>query len=465
MNNINYASIQEIHYLFTSKQLTVRELVLKCLSRIAEIDKCENGLNSVLEINPDVLFLADALDRKLKNNEDMQPLFGIPILLKDNINTADKLHTSAGSVALADNYAPYDAPIVKCLRESGALIMGKANMTEFSHYMSDMPSGYSSRGGQTLNPYNKNESPGTSSSGSAVAVAAGLCTVSIGVETGGSIIGPSQENGIVGIKPTAGLLSSYGIIPISFTLDTPGPMARTVTDTAILLGAMAKIDYTQYLDKNGLKYIRVGINRMYTENTDKDYLSRMENIINTMKEHGTEFVELSEHCSPFVSSKNNALSKYEFKCGINSYLASLSGQNKVPKNLQEIILYNQNNEKEALKYGQNILINAQNNTSGTLSEPDYINAILWREEILRELESVFLKNNVDVILVLSGYTVLAPLTGFPSMTIPIGQKQNKVPFGSYWMARRFDEASLIKVTYAVEQILGLHLKPEVGVEG
>lgn len=176
MNDNNFAYIQEIQNLYTEKRLTVRELVLKYLSRIAEIDKCENGLNSILEINPDVLFIADALDKKLETREEMPPLFGIPILLKDNINTADKLHTSAGSVALADNYAPYDAHIVKRLRDAGAIIFGKSNMTEFANYLSreNMPAGYSSRGGQVINPYNREKYPGGSSSGSGVAVAAGV---------------------------------------------------------------------------------------------------------------------------------------------------------------------------------------------------------------------------------------------------------------------------------------------------
>jgi len=188
-----YASIQEIRQLYKEKRLTVRSLVLSCLSRIAEIDKCPNGLNSVIEINPDALFIADALDKNMEDYEEMPPLFGIPMLLKDNINTADRLHTGAGSLALAGNYAPYDAHIVKRLREAGAVILGKANMTEFANYMADgMPAGYSSRGGQARNPFNRDAHPGGSSAGSGVAVAAGLCTVSIGTETSGSIISPAM---------------------------------------------------------------------------------------------------------------------------------------------------------------------------------------------------------------------------------------------------------------------------------
>ena len=471
MFDIKYGSIQDIHRAYKAKRLTVRELVLIYLSRIAEIDKCEGGLNSVLEINPDALFIADALDAKLRNNEDMPPLFGIPILLKDNINTADRLHTSAGSVALADNYAPYDAHIVKCLRKAGAIILGKANMIEFANYMSDnMPLGYSSRGGQTLNPYDKTANPSGSSTGSAVAVSAGLCAVAVGTETCGSIISPSQVNGIVGIKPTLGLLSRHGIIPISFTFDTPGPMTRTVADAAILLSIMAGSDdkdpatfnskqtnYTQYLDKDGLKGVCIGISRMFVENANEEKTAILENIIPIMQKHGADCIELPAH-ELTSGDKFGAIMSNEFKCGINNYLASLNSIS-VPKNLQEIILFNQNHAKEALKYGQSTLINVQNNTSGTLTEPDYINAILKREEIIKGFDSIFTDNKVDVIFALAG-TGLPAFTGFPSMTIPVGMTKNNMPMGSYWIARRYDEATLLKVTYAVEQLLGLCLKPE-----
>jgi len=194
MKDLHYASIGDIHRLYKEKRLTVRGLVSAYLSRIAEIDKCKDGLNSILEINPDVMFIADEYDAILQRGNELSPLFGIPVLLKDNVNTRDRLHTSAGSLALAGNYAPRDAYIVKRLRRAGAIILGKANMTEFANYMAyDMPSGYSSRGGQVLNPYNRDQTPSGSSSGSAVAVAAGLCTVSIGTETSGSIISPAAS--------------------------------------------------------------------------------------------------------------------------------------------------------------------------------------------------------------------------------------------------------------------------------
>ena len=472
MIEIEESTILELQDAMQNNKLTSRELVLYYFSRIAEIDKCDGGLNSVLELNPDALFIADSLDEMRANGTILGPLHGIPVMLKDNISTHDKMHTSAGSVALQDNYASYDAHIVKLLREAGALILGKANMTEFANFMTDgqMPNGYSSRGRQTLNPYNKTADPSGSSTGSAVAISANLCAVAVGTETCGSIISPAQVNGIVGIKPTSGLLSRHGIIPISFTFDTPGPMTRTVTDAAVLLGIMAgrdnndtatynakQVDYTQYLHKNGLDGAHIGINRMYLENADKEKTAILESLLPIMEKHGAKCVELPAH-SLKPGDNYSAISRYEFKCGINNYLASMNN-NKIPKNLQEIILYNQNHAKEALKYGQSGLTDAQNNSSGTLTEPEYIKAILAREEIIREYDSIYLENKVDIIFDLAG-SDLPPFTGFPCMTIPAGTTgEENLPLGSFWAARRFEEKSLIRVTYALEQILNARRNP------
>ena len=479
MLDIKYDSIQDIHSAFKAKQLTVRELVLAYLSRIAEIDSCDDGLNSMLEINPDALFIADALDEKLRNNEVLPPLFGIPILLKDNINTADRLHTSSGSVALADNYAPYDAHIVRCLRNAGAVILGKANLTEFANYMTreNMPTGYSSRGGQVFNPYNRNTHPGGSSSGSGVAVAAGLCTVSIGTETSGSIISPAQQNGIVGVKPTLGLVGRSGIIPISSTHDTAGPMARTVREAAVLLSVIAdtdpcdpathsrntRVDYTKYLDKDGLKGIKIGINR--SQKLDNFALSEEEramfdNLCNVVTDAGATLIDNVDIDSDF---NIGAIMHNEFKACMNYYLSTLGGSTAI-KTMRDIIEYNQAHAAVALKYGQSILLDVQNNTSGTMTEPKYIEALKRREEIIAGFDRLFDETGINVMLC-ETFTNIAPFTGFPCMTIPIGQKQDKVPMGSYWIARRYDEVTLLKVTYAVEQLLGLCLKPEFEKKG
>ena len=475
MLDIKYTSIQEIHKAFEEKEITVRSLILSYLSRIAKVDKCAGGLNSILEINPDVLFIADVLDKRLENGEELTPLFGIPVLLKDNINTADKLHTSAGSVALADNYASYDAHIVKCLRKAGAIILGKANMTEFANYMSrdGMPSGYSSRGGHVLNPYNGEETPSGSSSGSAVAVSAGLCTVSIGTETAGSIIAPAGQNGIVGIKPTLGLVGRSGIIPISSTHDTAGPMARTVRDAAVILSVIAgtdpsdiathshnsdiPIDYTKYLNKEELKGVKIGVNRSQKlENfiLSEEEKAAFDNLCKTICDAGAILVDNINIDSNFSIGK---IMRNEFKACMNYYLSTLHGNAKI-KTLKDIIEYNQVNSAITLKYGQSILIDTENNTSGTLTELEYIEALEEREKTIAELDRLFDENSIDIMLC-ETFTNIAPFTGFPCMTIPIGQRKDNIPIGSYWIARRFDEATLLKVIYAIEQLMGLCLSP------
>lgn len=469
MFNFGNDSISEIHNAYKEKRITVRELVLMYLSRISHTDKCEGGFNSVLEINPDALFIADMLDRKLNNIEDIPPLFGIPILLKDNINTADRMHTSAGSAALADNYAPYDAHIVECLRNAGAVILGKTNMTEFANYMTheNMPTGYSSRGGQVFNPYNRDKHPGGSSSGSGVAVAAGLCTVAIGTETSGSIISPARQNGIVGIKPTLGLVGRSGIIPISSTHDTAGPMVKTVHDAAILLSVIAgfdpndivthsqksavPIDYTKHLDLCGLKGARIGINRSQKLNNfalSEEEKAAFDNLCKTLTDAGAVLIDNIDIDSDF---NIGVIMHHEFKACMNYYLSTLKNNTSV-KTLKDIIKYNQENASIALKYGQSILIDTQNNISGTLSESKYLDALKRRDEVIAEFDKLFDDNGIDVMLC-ETFTNIAPFTGFPCMTIPIGQNQDKIPLGSYWIARRYDEGTLLKITYAAEQAL------------
>ncbi len=480
----HYATIPQLHQAFREKKLTVRKLVLLFLSRIAEIDQSEKGLHSVLEINPDVLFIADSLDQKLQAGEALGPLFGIPILLKDNINTADRMHTSAGSLALQNNYAPYDAFIVKKLRQAGAVILGKANMTEFANFITDgeMPDGYSSRGGQVFNPYNRDKTPSGSSSGSAVAVAAGLCTAAIGTETCGSIVNPAGQNGIVGIKPTLGLVGRSGIIPIAGSFDTAGPMTRTVEDAAILLSVIAGIDpddpatqalaqiqiqmqaqtqvnFTSTLKNNGLQGVRIGI---YRPKTKEDAITeegreRFGALCQMLTEAGAiliDPIEIKLHFNMWKMTRN------EFKSSINYYLSSLNGSAGV-KTLGEIIAYNEAHAERALKYGQSTFLEVENKSSGTMTEPEYLQALAEREAAITSFDQVFSTYNIDLILCETFNTIAAPFTGFPSMIIPIGQRQDKLPMDCYWMARRYEEATLLRVTYAVEQELNVHLKPDL----
>jgi len=473
MFHINEATVPGLQSAMSRGELNSRELVLHYLSRIAAVDRCDGGLNSVLELNPDALFIADALDAMRAEGNLLGPLHGIPVMVKDNISTHDKMHTSAGSVALQNNYARRDAHIVKLLREAGAVILGKTNMIEFANFMTDgkMPMGYSSRGGTTLNPYDKTANPSGSSTGSAVAVSANLCAAAVGTETCGSIMSPAQVNGVVGIKPTLGLLSRSGVIPISYTFDTAGPMTRTVTDAAIMLGAMAgkdeddpatynaeRMDYTRYLDKDGLKGARIGISRTYIEEADKEKIEILEKLIPVLKQHGARCVDLPDHTLK-AGDKYWPITKNEFKSAMNYYLSEFGGPD-APKNLQEIITYNKNHAIEALQYGQSNLIHTQNNASGALTEAEYINGLLAREEMIRALDGMFTDNGVDVIFFLAG-SGLSPLTGFPSMTIPVGTTQDGLPLGSFWVARRFDEGALLRVGYALEQILNARREPGV----
>lgn len=475
-----YNTIQELHMAYKEGTTTVKQVVLTLLSRIAEIDSGADGLKSVIEINQDALFIAEKLDRQMPINAEMPPLYGIPVLLKDNINTKDRMHTAAGSVALSDNYAPYDAHIVKGLRQAGAVIIGKSNMTEFANYMSrdGMPNGYSSRGGQVLNPYNRKEHPGGSSSGSGVAVAAGLCTVAVGTETSGSIISPAGRSGIVGIKPTLGLVGRSGIIPISSTHDTAGPMARTVYDAALLLNVLAgkdpddaathvhnhnNPDYTSYIGKNRLDGIRIGINRPQNTQTFKvpevseESKIAFDNLCSLLSDAGAVLVDTIrlDYMYNMRGIMNN-----EFKPCLNYYLSTLNGSTKM-KTLDDIVRYNQKHGATALKYGQSILLDAENNTSGALTEMAYIEGLVEREKTIGELDKIFDENQIDVMLN-EAFTNIAPFTGFPSMTIPIGQSRDTgVPLSSYWIARRFDEASLIKVCSVAERLLGLSLRPKI----
>jgi len=274
--NLEGATIADIQTAVATKEISYKELVLLYLERIAAVDSCEGGLNSVLEINPDALAIAAFMDDERAKGVLKGSLHGIPIMLKDNINTGDKMHTSAGSLALADNSMGFgmDADIVRNLRENGAIILGKVNMTEFANWIAeDMPCGYSSRGGQVKHPYNREADPLGSSTGSAVAVAAKLCVASVGTETCGSIIGPSSACGVVGIKPTAGLLSSNGIVPISNTLDTPGPIARTVRDAAILLNGLKA---GMYGGGGSFGYVYIGHSPTTLDSSTKDYAMNLE---------------------------------------------------------------------------------------------------------------------------------------------------------------------------------------------
>jgi amidase len=472
-------------------QIGARELVLFYLSRIARIDHGEGGLNAVLEVNPDALFIADMLDGERQKGHVRGPLHGIPIMLKDTINTADKMHTSAGSLALAGNLAPYDAHVVTRLRRAGAILLAKTNMTELANFMGEnMPPGYSARGGQVRSPYNPDCTPSGSSTGSAVAVAARLCAAALGTENFGSINYPAQQNGIVGLKPTMGLVSRYGNVPTTNTLDVIGPMALCVADAAILLGIMAgrdehdpatwtqeegaSTDYTVALDRDGLSGARIGIDPGKWTALTGPRQRAFGRLLSTLQSAGATIVEV-EDVGPIISeSEIDPIFFFECKSCLNAYLATLrpvrvdctGGSETHPylaptcTSLQEIIDFNQHHAGRALKYGQPVLLQVQNETSGTLTEPEYLEALAARERAIRALDALFEQHRVDALLCTQP-EIVAPITGFPSMSIPIGSQENRIPIGAYWIARRYDEATLLRLAYAAECLLEFKCVPEV----
>lgn len=459
-------TILEMSELIDKGEITSVGLVKAYFERIALYDKNGPKLNSILELNPDALFIAEALDFERERTGKRSYLHGIPIVVKDNINTGDKMHTSAGSLALADLYAPSDAFLVKKLREAGAVILGKANMTEFANFMAEnMPPGYSSRGGQVVNPYNRDKSPSGSSSGSAVAVAANLCAVAIGTETDGSIISPSRENSIVGLKPTVGLISREGIIPISHSQDTAGPMTRTVTDAAILLQAIIGVDengpatwkssgnymakYTKFLQDSSIKGLRIGICPAHYEKFTEDEEEILEEAIDVLKSKGADIVYLKDLYEEIPEERSSVL-YHEFKNGINYYLSTVLGRTKM-KNLADIINFNKENAEKALKYGQKLLEDSEAK-SGTLTEEDYIIGRLGDIKSYGEdcLERIMNDEKLDAILFLE-WTSIAAISGYPSIIVPAGFTSNGTAEGITFIGKPFNEETLLKLAYVYEQ--------------
>ena len=471
MFTLEECTVKSIREAFEKGELTSFDLVIMYMERIAKYDKAGPKLNSVLEINPDAIFIAEAMDRERSKGKVRSALHGIPVLLKDNINTFDKMLTSAGSLALMDNYAPYDAFITKKCREAGLVILGKANMTELANFMDfNMKSGYSSRGGQVINPYKSGQEVWGSSTGSAVAVSANLCALAVGTETDGSILAPAYINGCVGIKPTQGLVSRHGIIPICGAQDTAGPMARTVADAAALLNVLAAEDendpstwcradvipkdYTDFLMSDGLRGLRVGINRGYYD--DKAY----HNVFNDdMKDISEKAYKVMESRGAVLVQDTNIghlkndlnVLLYEFKKCLNAYLATTSPTVK-NRSLKALIDFYGDHPKEGLKYGMSILQAAEYNTSGTLTDPVYIKDRIncLRSSRQNGIDKIMEEHKLDV-LVCPGLTDLAPISGCPGINVPAGYQKDGTPFGINFIGRPFSEPVLIKAAYAYEQ--------------
>jgi len=467
MINLLDMTILEMQKAMEDKSLTAHAIVLYYLNRIAKIDNGETKYNSVFEVNPDALNIARKLDLERENNIVRSNMHGIPVLLKDNINTGDKMHTTAGANILKDHYAKNDAFITKTLRDRGAIILGKTNLTELACFKSfDGVNGYSSLSGYVLCPWDIKEDPSGSSTGSAVSVSLNLTPVSIGTETGGSIISPSMKNGVVGIKPTIGFVSRTGIVPISSTLDTAGPMAKNVSDAAVLLSAIRGNDesdpvtctkenenivYSQFLKLGDLKGKRVGIDKTNYEKLSPLRQQAFNKILDILKTQGVEIIDaLNIEQTKSIYD----VMKYEFKKTISNYLTN-EGLNLT---LKDIIEYNQKNSKDNLKYGQAVLLDVQNTTSGRLNEKEYIESLQERDEKKELLEKVFKDNKLDMIYFAS-YTSLGPHCGFPTISMPIGLDESNMPIGTYFLAPMFKEGTLLNIAFNIEQRLDLKLNP------
>ncbi|HEX3704654.1 MAG TPA: amidase, partial [Vicinamibacterales bacterium] len=456
--------------------------------RIEAIDRQGPALHSVIEINPDALAIADQLDAERKSRGARGPLHGIPVLIKDNIATADRMMTTAGSAALAGARPPADAFIVQRLRAAGAVILGKTNLSEWANFRSThSTSGWSGRGGQTKNPYALDRNPSGSSSGSGAATSASLCAVAVGTETDGSIVSPSNNNALVGIKPTIGLLSRTGIVPISHSQDTAGPMARTVADAAALLGAMtgsdpadpptaastakAARDYTAFLDPNGLKGARIGVvrNRLFGASVAGDLL--VEAAITDMKTQGAVIVDPANIATlgKFDSTESEVL-LYEFKADLNKYLAWLGPAAPV-HSLKDVIAFNNAHADQELPYfGQELMLQAE--AKGPLTDPKYTAALANDRRMARTLgiDAVMTKNRLDALVAPTGGpawltdlvngdsgtssasapSTVAAVAGYPHITVPAGYVHG-LPVGVSFFGRAWSEPTLIKLAYAYEQ--------------
>ncbi len=458
-------TISELQAKMRSGKLTARRLTEMYLKRIEQID---GKTRSVLELNPDALAIADSLDKERKRGKVRGHLHGIPVLIKDNIDTADKMKTTAGSLALVDAPTPKkDAFVAEKLRRAGAIILGKTNLSEWANFRGNRSiSGWSGRGGQTNNPYYLDQNPCGSSAGSGVSVSANLCAAAVGTETNGSIICPSVTNGVVGIKPTLGLISRSGIIPIAHSQDTAGPMARTVADAAIMLGAMAGSDkkdpataeaarkaakdYTKFLDQNGLKGARLGLVKFPPRQNAEKFNAFFEPLIEKIREAGATLVEVTFPDYGPTQADRLAVLEYEFKTDLNKYLAARGGKYKT---LEDLIKFNDENKDSELKlFGQELFIDSQK--KGDLTDQAYIDALAKIKKSTREdgIDAVMAKDKLDALV---GPTAgqawsIAAVAGYPSITVPVGLRDNS-PAGMLFFGRAWSEPSLIKYAYAFEQ--------------
>lgn len=479
------ASVEQLQDAMTRGRITSKELVTLYLARIREIDKAGPRINAVIEVNPDALAIAEALDKERKRKGPRGPLHGIPVLIKDNIATADRMQTTAGSLALAGVKPPRDAFVVDKLRQAGAVILGKTNLSEWANIRSTRStSGWSARGGLTRNPYALDRNTSGSSSGSAAAIAASLAAVAVGTETDGSITSPSSINGLVGIKPTVGLVSRAGIVPISHSQDTAGPMARTVADAAALLDAMAGTDprdadtadasirtsdYLKALDANALKGARIGVVRSQFAAPRNDLVAaQIEKALDVLRARGAVLVDIPElpSAGKYGASELEVLLT-ELKADMAAYLAEYAPGAGV-KSLADLIAFNQANAgKEMPYFGQELFLTAQE--KGGLDSKPYQDALAANRRLARAegIDKALADNRLDALIAPTnqpawltdfvkgdasggGFTQAAAVAGYPHVTVPAGFVRG-LPVGLSFVGTAWSEAKLIGLAYAFEQ--------------
>ncbi len=493
---LNEITIDLLQQKMQSGKYTSHVITQLYLTRIHDIDKNGPKLNAVIEVNPEALDIANEMDKERAAGKVRGPLHGIPVLIKDNINTKDKIATTAGSLALADNYVKKDAFIINKLRKAGAVILGKTNLSEWANFRSTRAcSGWSSKGGQTKMPYILDRNPSGSSAGTGSAVAANLCAIGIGTETDGSVVSPSSVNGIVGIKPTVGLLSRTGIIPISKTQDTAGPMARTVRDAAILLGILqgadaedpytnyqrrldGNTDYTTYLDINGLQGKRLGIEKTaYTGNPDMEAL--LQEAISILKSKGATIVEveLVKELKPIGADEYTVL-LYEFKDGLKNYFSTAPTK---MKSLADVMKFNKDNEAKVMPFFKQEIMD-QAEAKGDLNSKEYLDAVAKTTDITRKaIDTIIKDNKLDAIIAPTngfactidlvngdydngfGFSTPAAMAGYPHITVPMGAAHG-LPIGLSFVSTAHKEGDIIKLAYAYEQASKKRLKPEFKID-
>ncbi|MEP7346520.1 MAG: amidase, partial [Gemmatimonadaceae bacterium] len=491
---LDEATVVQLQRDMASGKYTSLRLTELYLARIGEIDRPGSGpsINSVIEINPDAVAIADFLDVERKAKGPRGPLHGIPVLIKDNIDTADKMRTSAGSLALADSIAPLDSGVAKRLRDAGAVIIGKTNLSEWANFRSShSSSGWSGRGGQTRNPYALDRNPCGSSAGTGASIAASLAAIGVGTETDGSIVCPSNANGLVGIKPTVGLVSRAGIIPISSSQDTAGPMCRTVADAAALLGVLAgedardpatarargkmAADYTRFLDAAGLKGARIGVARDLFSPTPS-VAAVFEESLAALKSAGAVLIDpISFKILEQLGDAEGVVFRAEFKVGLKAYLASL-GPRAPYKSLADLIRYNdENRDREMPFFGQETFLAAEK--AGPLTSPAYRAALEKCRRLTRGagIDAAMSKHRLDAIVAPTGgpawttdlvngdhftgeSSTLAAVAGYPSITVPSGFIHG-LPVGLSFIGGPWQEGALVRFAFAFEQATKVRRKP------